>query len=95
MTLSSYKIHLQIKLNLVGGKTMALSYKNRRRWSLVILLIGLPSYVVACIFLVSSFERPSVLVELLVYVTLGLIWALPFKFVFRGIGQADPDKEKQ
>ncbi|MFZ8969851.1 MAG: DUF2842 domain-containing protein, partial [Paracoccaceae bacterium] len=28
---------------------MALSYKARRRWSLVILLIGLPVYIVASI----------------------------------------------
>jgi hypothetical protein len=31
--------------------------------------------------------------ELFIYVALGVIWALPFKFVFRGIGQADPDQE--
>ena len=73
---------------------MALSYKARRRCSLLILLVGLPSYVVACIGIIASFERPSILVELLVYVTLGVLWALPFKFVFRGIGQADPDKEQ-
>jgi hypothetical protein len=29
-------------------------------------------------------------VELMVYVTLGILWALPFKAVFKGIGQADP-----
>ena len=74
---------------------MALSYKGRRRWSLVILLFGLPSYVVACIAIISFFERPSILVELFVYVTLGVLWAFPFKFVFRGIGQADPEKEQQ
>ena len=73
---------------------MALSYKVRRRCSLLILLVGLPSYVVACIDIIASFERPSILVELLVYVALGMLWALPFKFVFRGIGQADPDKEQ-
>ena len=72
---------------------MALSYKARRRWSLLILLVGLPSYIVACIGIISSFERPPILVELMVYITLGVLWALPFKFVFRGIGQADPDKK--
>lgn len=73
---------------------MALGYKARRRWALVILLIGLPAYVVAAVTLVGLFERPSVLVELAVYVGLGFLWALPFRFVFKGIGQPDPDTEK-
>lgn len=73
---------------------MALSYTSRRRWALVILLIGLPLYVVAAVTLVGLFERPSVLVELAVYVGLGVLWALPFRFIFRGIGQADPEAKK-
>jgi hypothetical protein len=70
---------------------MALSYKARRRWSLVILLLGMPLYVVAVVTVLNALDRPSFWVELLVYVGLGLLWALPFKFVFRGVGQADPD----
>lgn len=73
---------------------MALSYKARRRWALVILLIGLPVYVVAAVTLVGLVERPSVLVELAIYVGLGIAWALPFRFIFRGIGQPDPDAKK-
>ncbi|MES2551858.1 MAG: DUF2842 domain-containing protein [Pseudomonadota bacterium] len=73
---------------------MALSYKARRRWALVILLVGMPLYVVAAVNVVDLFERPSVLVELAVYVALGFLWILPFRFVFRGIGQADPDANK-
>ena len=71
---------------------MALSYKSRRRWSLVILLVGLPIYVVASISLLAVFERPSIFLELLIYVALGILWALPFKYVFRGVGQKDPDQ---
>ena len=71
---------------------MALSYKSRRRWSLIILLVGLPIYVVASISLLSVFERPSIFLELLIYVALGILWALPFKYVFRGVGQKDPDQ---
>jgi len=74
---------------------MALSYKARRRWSLVILLVGLPAYVVAAVTVVDLFDRPPFLVELTVYVVLGFLWALPFKFVFRGIGQPDPDQAPQ
>jgi hypothetical protein len=68
-----------------------LSYKARKRWSLVILLLGLPAYIIAAVTVVNWFDRPSILVELLIYVGLGILWALPFKFVFRGVGVADPD----
>ena len=70
---------------------MALSYKARRRWSLVILLVGLPLYIIVAVNLVALFERPPLWVELLIYVGLGVVWAIPFRFVFKGIGQADPD----
>ena len=73
---------------------MALSYKARRWWSLVILLVGLPIYVVASISLLSLFERLSFLLELFIYVALGILWALPFKYVFRGVGQKDPDQDE-
>ena len=71
---------------------MALSYKARRRWSLVILLIGLPLYVVVAVGVIGLFNRPPIWLEFLIYVSLGVLWALPFKFIFRGIGQADPDQ---
>ena len=70
---------------------MTLSYKARRRWALAILLIGLPLYIVVALNVVALFDRPSILVELAVYVGLGILWAIPFRFVFKGIGQADPD----
>jgi uncharacterized protein (DUF983 family) len=68
-----------------------LSYKARRRWSLVILLIGMPAYVVAAVTVMNLLDRPPIWLELLVYILLGVLWALPFKFVFRGVGKADPD----
>ncbi len=70
---------------------MALSYKARRRWSLVVLLVGLPAYIGAAWFMMSLFDRPSIWVELAIYVVLGIIWAVPMKAVFLGVGQADPD----
>jgi hypothetical protein len=72
---------------------MALSYKARKRWSLVVLLVGLPLYIIVTLNVIQLFERPSLWVELMVYVGLGMIWAFPLKFVFKGIGQADPDAE--
>ncbi len=70
---------------------MALSYKARRRWSLFILLIGLPAYIVAAVSLVDWLDRPPFWLELVVYIGLGFLWMVPFRFVFIGIGQADPE----
>lgn len=73
---------------------MTLSYTARRRWALVILLVGLPVYVVAAVTLVGLLQRPSFLVELAIYVGLGFAWAMPFRFIFKGIGQPDPEAKK-
>jgi hypothetical protein len=70
---------------------MALGYKARKRWSLAILLIGLPLYIVAAVTVVNWLDRPPIAAEFLVYVLLGFLWALPFRFVFRGTGRADPN----
>ena len=70
-----------------------LSYKARRRLSLLILLVGLPLYIVVAVNVIALFDRLSILVEVFVYVSLGVLWAFPFKYVFRGVGQADPDQD--
>ncbi|WP_294624131.1 DUF2842 domain-containing protein [uncultured Roseovarius sp.] len=70
---------------------MALSYKARKRWSLVILLIGMPAYIVAAVTVVNLFDRPAIWLEFLIYVILGVVWILPFKFIFKGVGQPDPE----
>jgi hypothetical protein len=67
------------------------SYKARKRLSILVLVVGMPLYVVLAVTLVDRLERPSVLVELAIYVGLGIAWILPFKGLFRGIGQPDPD----
>ena len=36
-------------------------------------------------------DRQPIWIEVAVYVGLGFLWALPFRKVFRGVGQADPD----
>ncbi|NNU80248.1 DUF2842 domain-containing protein [Halovulum dunhuangense] len=73
---------------------MALSYKTRRRLSLLILVVGLPLYIVVAVNVVALFERPSILLELLVYLGLGILWAFPLKAVFKGVGRADPDEDR-
>ena len=73
---------------------MSISYKNRRRISLLLMLVGLTMYIILAVNLVSLFERPSIVVELVIYLGLGIIWAFPFKFIFKGIGQAEPDHKE-
>ncbi len=72
---------------------MSLSWRARRRWSLVVLLVGLPIYIGLAIWLVSLFARPSVWVEFLIYLGLGIAWALPLRAVFTSVARPDPDSE--
>ena len=69
-----------------------LSYKTRRRLSLVVLFIWLPVYILIAMVILSSLPRMHIVLELIIYVVAGLLWALPFKFIFKGVGKADPDK---
>ena len=64
---------------------MALSYPARRRLSLLILLVGLPLYVVAAVTILNWLDRPPVWVEVPVYLALGFLWMVPFRFEFLGI----------
>lgn len=70
---------------------MALSYKARKRLSLLILLVGMPAYVVLAVTVMNWLPRLPLWAEVPVYVVLGVAWILPFKAVFKGIGQTDPD----
>ncbi len=76
------------------GAKKGLSYKARRRCALVILIVGLPLYIIVATTLAGWLSPLPVLVELALYVGLGVAWILPFKSVFRGIGQPDPDADK-
>jgi hypothetical protein len=68
-----------------------MTYTARRRLSLVLLLVWLPLYIVAAVWLVDQVDRLPLAVEFVVYVALGVLWALPFRAVFRGVGKPDPD----
>ena len=74
---------------------MTLTYKTRRRLALLVLCVGLPSYIVVAVTLVGRLERPSVLVELAIYVGLGFLWMLPLRPIFLGVGQPDPDAQSE
>jgi hypothetical protein len=72
-----------------------MTYKNRKRLSLFVLVIGLPAYIVLAVTIMSNMMtgaiRLPLWIEFFVYVALGIGWAFPLKWVFRGIGQPDPD----
>ncbi|MFE3837514.1 DUF2842 domain-containing protein [Pseudogemmobacter sonorensis] len=74
---------------------MALGYKARKRLALAILTLGLPAYVVAVVTVIdlanARWGRMPLWGEFLVFVGLGILWALPLRHVFKGIGQPDPD----
>jgi hypothetical protein len=70
---------------------MPLSYKTRKRLALLVLFVGLPLYVVVAVTVVGWFDRPPIWAELLLYVVLGVIWALPLRALFLGVGRADPE----
>ncbi|MDT2075547.1 MAG: DUF2842 domain-containing protein [Planktomarina sp.] len=72
---------------------MALSYKARKRWSLIILVIGLPLYAGLVVNFIAILPALPKVLELIMYVFLGIAWIIPLKYVFQGIGQADPDAD--
>lgn len=75
-----------------------MTYKARKRLALFVLVIGLPIYIVLAATVMSLMLnqeiRFPVAVELFVYVLLGIGWAFPLKWVFKGIGQPDPDQNQ-
>ena len=68
------------------------SYKLKRVFVLIVLLLWLPFYIVLVLNILAYFERPNLIIELLVYVVAGVFWAWPFKTLFKGIGQANKKK---
>lgn len=73
---------------------MALSHKTRKRLSLFILLIGLPLYIGLMVGIMGlvydNFGQPPLLVELAIYVVLGVVAFFPLKPIFLGTSREDP-----
>lgn len=70
-----------------------LSYKARRRWSLVVLLVWLPAYVILIVPLLAMIVDWNIWLRVVIYILAAFVWVVPFRFVFRGVGRADPDAE--
>ncbi|SIS98721.1 DUF2842 domain-containing protein [Paracoccus saliphilus] len=65
--------------------------KTRKRLSVLVLVLGLPAYVIVAVTLVNWMDaqwgRQPIWIELLVYIGLGIIWIIPLKRLFTGIGR--------
>ena len=72
-----------------------MTYKNRKRLALFILVVGMPAYVVFAVTVMSNIDRLPKWRELPTYIFLGIAWAIPFRWVFLGIGKDDPDAPQQ
>ena len=74
-----------------------MTHRTRKRLALLVLLVGLPVYVILAVTFVNwldrSFGRLPIWAELPLYALLAFAWILPLKPVFKGIGQADPDQK--
>lgn len=70
---------------------MALSYKARKRWSLVVLLVWLPIWILIATGIIIKLNPENPIVLMLLVVFLAFVWVLPFKGVFKGVGKPDPD----
>lgn len=65
--------------------------KTRKRLSILVLVLGLPAYIIVAVTLVNWMDaqwgRQPIWIELLVYIGLGIIWIIPLKRLFTGIGR--------
>ena len=71
-----------------------MTYRTRKRLALLVLVLGLPGYVAVAWVVLAAMGRQPILVEVAVYVVLGVIWVLPLRRLFLGLGRPDPDAEK-
>lgn len=72
-----------------------MTYKQKRRWALFLLVFFLPIYIIFAVAVMSVAGRAPLFVEFGIYVFLGIAWVLPFKKVFLGIGQPDPEAKDE
>lgn len=69
---------------------MALSQKTRKRLSILVLVVGLPVYILVAVKLVSLIPRQNIVLEFAIYVVLGVAWIFPLKGLFLGVDTPDP-----
>lgn len=63
---------------------------TRKLIAALVLVVGLPVYIVVAVTLVGLFDRPPLILEFAIYLGLGLLWAFPLKKLFLGIAAKEP-----
>lgn len=75
-----------------------MTYKARKRLAIFLLVVGLPVYIIVAATIMSQMLNQEVRfawpIEFVIYVLLGIGWAFPLKWVFKGIGQPDPNENQ-
>ena len=66
-----------------------MSYKSRRAWALVVVVIGMPIYIILALNVMVRIDRLPIWAEVPVYILLGTIWIVPFKRLFLGVAQPE------
>ncbi|TYB80964.1 DUF2842 domain-containing protein [Maritimibacter fusiformis] len=74
---------------------MALSLKARKRLSILVLLVGLPIYIILAVGIVAMFDRPPMWLELGLYIVLGFLWMLPLRKLFLGVARAEQEGDDE
>ncbi len=70
-----------------------MSLSTRKFLCALVLLVGLPIYIMLAAVLISQFDRPHPALEVAVYVVLGVLWALPLRRLFLGVARAEQPPE--
>ncbi len=70
-------------------------FQTRKRLALLVLVLGLPAYIIAAVAIMVALDRPPVWVEFGIYALLGVLWALPLRWLFLGLGRDDPDRNSE
>lgn len=93
----------------IDGDAFEGAERARRRkvlWLTLLLLIGLPIYLILAASILGQLTQPQAagggeivkplhwLVELFVYIGLGVVWALPLRGLVAGVGRVAPVKER-
>lgn len=56
------------------------------------MMVYITLYAFLAAGVMAMWERPSVLVELALYMVLGIVWILPLKPLFKWMGRGAPDR---
>ena len=58
---------------------------TKKKLAYIVLFVVLPGYIIGVVSLISLFDRLNLWLELGIYIFSGMLWVLPFKFIFKGL----------